>query len=620
MFDSANNRQESPITWTAYVQKNEVDWFVEDHIHVVDLIKYNDKEKSFEITLVNNGGTTEQFSILNSPSWLHLDVSSGVISPDSKRIITATIDKELGANVYNEILYLETDFGHNQTLPLNLRVLEQEPDWAVNPNNFTSSSNVIGRIKVDGIFSDDKYDRIGVFYNDEVRGVANLQYDDSYKQYYAYLTIYSNAGKADDTEASETENLTFKIWDASQGKVLESTIDNVLSIPYKLNDVMGNLVNPKLFENTSSIEQEISFNEGWTWVSFNVNDDNFNNLNELTKNMALATNDRIVSTAPVKSETYTENFGWDGTISNSGGISADNMYKIYLSNEQSLKIKGSLININNWTFPIVEDWNWLPFTLPSNVLLKDALANYQATTNDVIKSQNLFAIYDQNNGWIGSLHYLEDGKGYMLESAIEQNFNYPISYAKTSLKGNSQKNISQQLSKYSSTMNAIVILPEEYDELLVLNSKNEIRGQSKTKLYGGKLLSFITIYGEDIDVLKFYLKNDKTLKPSTKEFSFNKNTLLGTFKEPIDLREQKFNFSVSPNPFKSELSIKVNANKDETSRVLLFSITGQQVFEKEFNLKKGNNSLTINPGISDGVYLLHYISNNETIIKKIIKD
>ena len=239
----------------------------------------------------------------------------------------------------------------------------------VNHNNFTSSSNIIGRIKVDGIFSADQYDRIGVFYNDEVRGVANLQYDDSYKQYYVYLTIYSNAGKADDTEGSETENLTFKIWDASQGKVLESTIDNNLTIPYQLNDVMGNLVNPKLFENTSSIEQDIAFNEGWTWLSFNVNDDSFNNLNELTKNMSLATNDRIISIAPVKSETYTENFGWDGMISNTGGLSANNMYKIYLSNEQSLKIKGSIVNINNWSFPIVKDWNWLPFTLPSNVLL-----------------------------------------------------------------------------------------------------------------------------------------------------------------------------------------------------------------------------------------------------------
>ena len=70
----------------------------------------------------------------------------------------------------------------------------------------------------------------------------------------------------------------------------------------------------------------------------------------------------------------------------------------------------------------------------------------------------------------------------------------------------------------------------------------------------------------------------------------------------------------------STYSIKVNADKDETSRIILFSITGQQVFEKEFKINKGNNSLTVNPEISNGVYLLHYISNNETIIKKIIKD
>ena len=336
--------------------------------------------------------------------------------------------------------------------------------------------------------------------------------------------------------------------------------------------------------------------------------------------MSLTTNDRIISTAPVKTETFTENFGWDGTISQNGGINANNMYKVYLDIEQSLKIKGALIDVNSWSFSIAQNWNWLPFTLPSNVLLNDALANYQASTNDVIKSQNLFAIYDENNGWIGSLHYLEDGKGYMLYSNTAQVFNYPISYAKTSLKGNFQENISQEFSKYSNSMNAIVLLPEEYNEVIVLNSKNEIRGQARIKQYGNKQLSFITIYGEDIDDLEFYLKSKNTLKPSTKKFSFNKNTLLGTFKEPIDLTENKFNFRVSPNPFKNELSISIIAKEDEVSRIILFSITGQQVYKKDFNLNKGNNSLTINPEISDGVYLLHYISNNETIIKKIMKE
>jgi hypothetical protein len=619
MFDSANNRQESPITWTAYVQKNEVDWFVEDHIHVVDIIKYKDDEKSFEITLVNSGGRTEQFSILNVPSWLHLDVSSGVISPDSKRIITATIDKELAANVYNEILYLETDFGHNQTLPLNLRVLEPEPDWFVNPNDFTSS--IIGRIKVDGIFSDDKYDRIGVFYNDEVRGVANLQYDDSYKQYYVYLTIYSNVGKVDDSGSEGVENLTFKIWDASQGKVLESTVDGALSIVYKLNDIKGNLVNPTLFENTISIEQEISFNDGWTWVSFNVQDENFNDINKLTSHMSLITDDRIISTAPVRTETYTAGFGWDGTISNSGtGLSENNMYKVFLNNEQSLKVKGPLVDITNWEFQIVNDWNWLPFTLSYNILLKNALANYNASAGDVIKSQNLFAIYDDNNGWIGSLNYLEEGKGYMLESSLEQTFKYPSTYAKFSSKGTQQQeSISSDFSKYSSNMNAIVIIPEEYNELLVFDANNTLKGVSKTKIYGNKELNFITVYGNENEHLEFYLKKDKTLKATTKKFNFSKNTLLGSYSKPIDLRETKYVFSVSPNPFENQFTININSQK-QVSRIVLFSTTGQMVYKKDFNLSEGNNSLVIKPEISNGIYLLYYISNNETLIKKIIKN
>ena len=50
MFDSANNMQQSPITWTAYVKRNEVSWFAEGYNDIVDIVKKTGEEKSFEIT------------------------------------------------------------------------------------------------------------------------------------------------------------------------------------------------------------------------------------------------------------------------------------------------------------------------------------------------------------------------------------------------------------------------------------------------------------------------------------------------------------------------------------------------------------------------------------------
>ena len=168
-------------------------------------------------------------------------------------------------------------------------------------------------------------------------------------------------------------------------------------------------------------------------------------------------------------------------------------------------------------------------------------------------------------------------------------------------------------------MNAIVIIPEEYNELLVFDANNTLKGVSKTKIYGNKELNFITVYGNENEHLEFYLKKDKTLKATTKKFNFSKNTLLGSYSKPIDLRETKYVFSVSPNPFENQFTININSQK-QVSRIVLFSTTGQMVYKKDFNLSEGNNSLVIKPEISNGIYLLYYISNNETLIKKIIKN
>ena len=51
MFDDANNMQQSPITWTAYIKQNEVSWFAEGYNEIVDIIKSDGEEK---IDIYNN--------------------------------------------------------------------------------------------------------------------------------------------------------------------------------------------------------------------------------------------------------------------------------------------------------------------------------------------------------------------------------------------------------------------------------------------------------------------------------------------------------------------------------------------------------------------------------------
>lgn len=623
MFDSANNMQESPVTWTAYVNRNEVSWFAEGYNEIVDLTKNSSETKTFEITLVNKGGKQQPYTISNVPSWLSLSKTSGSIDPNTKTIIKAVVDENVAVGEYLENLYLQTDFGYDQKLQIKLRVLAPEPNWNVDPTRFDYSMNIIGKVKVDGVLSADSYDKIAAFYNEEVRGTAKLVYNEAYKEYFAFLTIYSNTNSG--------ENLKFKIWDASQGKILEASIESNSSVTFMNNEVLGTMSKPYIFVNSGVIEQEIKLNKGWTWVSLNTNDPNFSDLNALTKNLTLETSNRILSHSPALLDTYFKdnsnpaNSGWSGTISANGGLSSSKMYKVNVTQEQTLKIKGKNVDVSTWSFPIKENWNWLSYPIASNQTTNEALAYFDAADGDVIKSQNLFAIYDPIIGWNGTLKYLEAGKGYMIKSSKDQTFKYPdnleTSRTGKTVKADEQQSIESEFTKYSQNMNAVVLLPKGFDELFVYDSKGVLKGSSRNQIINGKELSFITVFGEDAEELSFTLGDGFSKKGTSKSFTFKGNEVLGTITNPVILEEvSKTGNSIYPNPFATVLNIELNAAKKQEVSVQLYSLSGQLVFSQKAFIESGNNVISISPNIAEGVYITEVVVDGKLVRSKVVKN
>ncbi|MFH6951052.1 LamG-like jellyroll fold domain-containing protein [Flavobacterium sp. FlaQc-51] len=625
MFDSANNMQESPVTWTAYVNRNEVSWFAEGYNEIVDLTKNSGETKTFEITLVNKGGKQQPFTINNVPSWLSLSKTIGSIDPNTKTTIKAVIDQDVAVGEYLENLYLQTDFGYDQKLQIKLRVLAPEPNWNVDPTHFDYSMNIIGKIKVDGVLSADSYDKIAAFYNEEARGSVKLVYNEAYKEYFAFLTVYSNKNSG--------ENLKFKIWDASQGKILEASIESVPSVAFMDNEVLGTMSKPYIFVNSGLIEQEIKLNKGWTWISLNAYDPSFSDLNALTKNLTLETSNRILSHSPAQLDTYFKdqsnplNSGWSGTISANGGLSPSKMYKVNITEEQTLKIKGKSVDVSTWSFPIKENWNWLAYPLASNQTTNEALAYFDANDGDVIKSQNLFAIYDPIIGWNGTLKYLEAGKGYMIKSTKEQTFKYPDNLEKSknatskNASNNEQEAIASEFKMYSQNMNAVVLLPKGFDELFVYDAKGVLKGVTRNQIVEGKELSFITVFGEDAEELSFTLGDGFTKKGTSKSFVFKGNEVLGTIANPIILEEvSKRENSIYPNPFKTTLNIELNATKKQEVKVQLYSAHGQLVFSQKMVVESGNNVISISPNIAEGVYIVEVGVDGKLVKTKAIKN
>ncbi|TRX68016.1 T9SS type A sorting domain-containing protein [Flammeovirga kamogawensis] len=622
LFDEKGNRQESPITWTAYIRKNQVVWSVKDGLDYVNLQNYVGVNQSFDITVENFGGTPQDFNIKNVPTWLTLSQTSGQLDPDSKRIITAEVNNNLSVGEYSTDLYLDTEYNYDEKIKLDLRVLENEPDWAVNESNYSFNMSIVGKIKIDNVFAEDPHTKIGAFVGEEARGEAQLVYDNGLQDYFLYLTVNSNT--------TTSEQVSFKIWDAATGRVLDAEIDGNAEITFVQDQVMGDNTTPKVFTNTNVMEQSLALNQGWTWVSLSVNDSRFTDLDALTSQMQLSNGDRIV--AQNEFDVYDQSIGWSGSISSNAGMTNVKMYKMKLTDANTLELKGDMVDNNNFEVTLANGWNWLPYPVLTNSSVNDALAYYEASNGDLIKGQDRFAIYDEFSGWVGTLSFLKRGEGYMLKSnGSSQQFSYPKVFSNARQKGDSNTEIDQFVNNaYEFNMSTIVEVPDGYDQVYVYNNKqHDIRGVGNVVEIEGRNLAFITVYGNADENLTFSLKDNLQFTDAGEEFVFEDDAVYGTFITPIQLGEviasnrdidlNPGSLKVYPNPSSSEFNLSFQLDKGHDYHLIVYSMNGRVVEKQDITGVVGANVVTIGETYNTGVYVVEIITSDGTFTERIIK-
>lgn len=404
------------------------------------------------------------------------------------------------------------------------------------------------------------------------------------------------------------------------------------AITFIENGVQGSLSNPIVFANNGEYFQDLSFNAGWTWISMNLDDVDFQDINQLTETMTLATSDRITSSAP--NENFVElyyldpanpnNSGWSGSISANGGLNSDQMFKVFTANEQPLTIEGVPVDIELWSFDVALGWNWFPYPFSSNHSVNESLSLLEPMDGDIIKSQTQFAIFDPLNGWSGSLTTLKGGKGYMLKAALAQTFTYPNYLNRAPILGDNSVNferdqVVENFATFSGNMNGIIQLPEGYNELYIYDSLGNIKGFAYTQSIDDRSLAFVTIYGETTEKLKFFVSDGKEMQPTTRDFEFKNNGVMGTLKEPIVLELFENGIKLYPNPFEDDLTLDFNVSEAQTITVQLFSLTNQLLLTKEISVDEGLNSYQLKTELATGVYYLHIAMKNRTIVEKIIR-
>lgn len=616
MFDIHGNRQASPITWTAYVRRNEVAWFTDDNQQILNLVKPAGEPYSFKVTLLNKGGKKQPYSIENVPAWLKASNTTGILDPNSSRHITFNIAPELTIGEYTQDLYLNTDFNFDEKILLNLRVLGEAPAWTVDPSAYEYSMNIIGKIKINGIISSDSHVKIAAFSGEEIRGVSNLEYDENYDEYFVYLNIFSNTSSGDE--------ITFKIWDAATGKVYQATMNGVFSLAFIQNEVIGMKSAPVIFENTAYIEQNLQLNAGWTWISLYAEDEKLNDLNSLTSSLNLSDNDLVKN--QLYFDVYDRSHGWTGTLSNNGGLTTSSMYKVRLTNKNLLVVGGDEIDVSAWKADINIGWNWLAYPMSNNVSINEALAFLEANEGDVIKNQRSFAIYDPVIGWSGTLRYLFAGEGYMLKSGVAQEFRYPniFSTAKSGRLKQDTHPVVEGWQHYEHNMNVVaeVIAEEHYDSILVTDKNGTIRGKSSIVERNGRQFSYLTVFGNSQGEETFYfsLANTNGNAPTNRNFNFIPDMVMGTIKEPVKLMLSNENgIAVYPNVFSNEVNLQFNAQHEQDIEIALIDMVGHIAYMTPALARKGHNHIEVQPNVPDGLYLLSIAVDGQKRTFKVIK-
>lgn len=618
--DKNGNEILSPITWSAFIDRNQLKW----SDNALTIVKKLNEENTIKVKALNNGGSIEHFTVENLPSWLEAEPASGTIDPTASADIVLTIDPSLNIGTYDETLYLRGDNNVVEALQLTVKVEGEKPDWTVNAADFKYNMSVFGKLYINKVYSSDDEDMLAAFSGGKCVGVCNNRYYKQNDMYYAMLTVYSNDVSSD--------NLEFRIWDASTGQTYIAESEKPIS--FENNAVVGSPSQPVLFTAKDYRVQNITLNEGWTWISTNIASEKLSDLNKLLADGKWTSDDQV------KNEQYgfaswTKRNGWMGQLT---AIDNDQMYLVHSSQPQSLHISGPVVDPTSHKLTIrgakadgTARWNYISYLPSDNFTLKEALAGYDAKEGDIVKSQTQMAMYSGNLGWIGSLTYMENGKGYMLQrqSQDDAQLQYP---SKTSVgrKAKAVKSADEPTAYFPYSANMTAVVEVEGVELqqgdrLVSYVAGEPRGYAEAiALPDGRTVFMLTIGGDKPEAVDVTVERDGDVvakAPSAVSYAANSN--VGTLSEPmrISFLGTEGGLYIYPSPFYSQLKIRATVDRDAYTDVYVSDMSGKRIVAWNDCNAGGNVDITWNAGnmVPAGVYIVSIAVDGNVYSMKAIK-
>ena len=581
-----NGNESSAVMWTAYVRQNNLLWKSDTDMSIEQKVG---ESTSFDIEFVNESGNSENWTLTNLPAWLTASATSGTLKAQLSKTITLTVDESIPVGKYEHTIYLTGNDNISEPLTISLKVKAEEPDWAVNPADYELSMNVIGQLQILGVQSQNEDDIVAAFIGNKCHGVAHPVYMPRYDGYFVTMDIYGN-------ETDVTLPLEFKVFEAATGSiypVVRVNSGTANSIKFNLNDFKGTYRNPVILNATDEIEQSFDLSKGWNWMSLGVRPDDNTVGSIFGNNNGKFSQVKSQTSGFSKYESIDEE--WGGNLS---AMSNTEMYMVQALEDVSNPVTGHIIDAKTTPITLHKGWNWVGFHRLQTMSLAEALADWNAQDEDIIKGQKGVAYYDGYE-WVGSLRTLVPGQGYMIRNnhltgSGTLTFNYPTSSMKGSgalhIRAHEPELTFSPVDYHSYPTNMVVCAqvvkdgqPVEGIEVGIF-AGNECRQADVTDERG---MVYVTVPGNESVKLNFRVTNGADIYESGESQTYEKDAILGTPKAPlvINLDEATGIWSISNSAGESmyDISGRKVADSRRENRQLprgVYIVNGQKVVVK----------------------------------------
>ena len=450
-------------------------------------------------------------------------------------------------------------------------------------------------------------------------------------KYLTFLTIHSNQ--------TSGENLTFRMWDASQGREFASIGGDYT---FEDNASLGNASTPVLIESDASV-QSIDLNQGWSWISLNVEPVDLS-LGSALGGFTPANGDIIKS--QIYFSQYYEGAGWQGSLKN---LEIGKSYSINAANTGTMRNTGSPVNITSTVIPVETGWNWIGYFHQEILNINDALATMPASAGDRIKSQTEFAEYISSTGtWEGSLDRMLPGQGYILKSNTGGDLEYPalnkiISQASVlSYMEKPDWAVNAKDYEYSMSFTAVFEFDKQEmrDTSLIISAfvNDDCRGVAKLQYIPEleQYIAFLLVYGNNAEgdtlFFKLYQPEEDLTRQVEETAIFNSDEINGNLESPfmftalpIDDELVPYSFYLNqnyPNPFNPETTIEYGLPNNEKVKLFIYNILGQKIKTLvNTDQKAGRYKVTFsgtNPTLPNGVYFYYLKAGSFKTTRKML--